>query len=452
MGGERLRLGVDMGKDDSRRISLTLGLLFGVATMGTSSAAVALPEVADHFGVGIGTATWTISLYALMLGVTTAIHGRLSDLVGIRLPMIIGVGLMAGGAVAAAMAPSFDVLLVARLFQGAGAAAIPTLGVAAVSARYDGAVRGLALGRLAAITAALSALGPLVGGLIEAQWGWRGVMALPALGLLLVPLVWQALTTDGSGARLDLVGAALVTAAAAGLVLLVQSPSTGVWIAVAGALLMMVGMPLSASWVRRRPHGFLPLEVVRNPVVVRSSLAAAVVPASWFAILIAVPAVMAHAGWEPWQVGLLMVPGAILSLAMPQVAGRLLARVGGAASLVVAGLTSAVALLLVSLGAQLVSAPVLVVAVVLVCVAFGIGQPALMASVGNAVHQEVRGVALGVATLTFLVGGSIGSAVVGGLGEAVSIPLSLLLLAVLPLLALLVIRPALRRTEQPVAA
>jgi MFS family permease len=441
-----------MASDDSRRISLTLGLLFGVAAMGSSSAAVALPAVAERFDVGVGVATWTISLYALMLGVTTAIHGRISDLVGIRLPMIIGVAMMAVGAVVAALAPSFGVLLVARLFQGAGAAAIPTLGVAAVSARYDGAVRQLALGRLASTVAALSALGPLIGGLVQLEWGWRGVMAVPAFGLLLLPLIWNALTTDGSGARLDLVGAALVTAAAAGLVLLVQSPSTGILIAVVGGLLMVVGLPLSATWVRRRPHGFLPLEVVRNATVVRSSVTGAVVPASWFAILIAVPAVMVHHGWEAWQVGLLMVPGAVISLFMPRLAGGLLARVGGPWSLVYAALISTVALLLVSLGAQLTSAPLLVVAIALVCVAFGLGQPALMASVGSAVHAEVRGVALGVATLTFLVGGSIGSAVVGGLGEAVSIPFSLLLLAVLPVLALLVIRPALRRTPQPVAA
>jgi MFS family permease len=445
MRGGGLRFCPDVAADDSRRISLTLGLLFGVAAMGTSSAAVALPAVAEQFDVSVGVATWTISLYALMLGVTTAVHGRISDLIGIRIPMVVGVGLMAAGAIVAALAPSFGVLLVARLFQGAGAAAVPTLGVAAVSARYDGQVRSVALGRLAAAVAALSALGPLVGGLVQLQWGWRGVMAVPAFGLLFLPLIWRALTSEGSGAKLDVVGAFLVTEAAAGLVLLVQSPSTGILIAVAGGLLMVVGLPLSASWVRRRPHGFLPLEVVSNPTVVRSSLAAAVVPASWFAILIAVPAVMVHVGWESWQVGLLMVPGAVLSLAMPGVAGRLLSRFGGPHSLAIAGMTSAVALLLVALGAQLVSAPVMAVAVVLVCVAFGIGQPALMASVGGAVRQDVRGVALGVATLTFLVGGSIGSAVVGGLGQAVNIPLSLLVLAVLPLFAFLVIRPDLRR-------
>ena len=151
------------------------------------------------------------------------------------------------------------------MFQGAGAAAIPTLGVALLSARYDGEVRGLALGRLAGMAAAVSCLGPLVGGAVEHAFGWRAVMALPILGVLVLPFLWRALAGGGTGARLDLLGAVLVAGTAAGLVLLVQSPSTGATVAVVGALLLLLlGAPAVALRVRRRPHGFLPLSVVRN--------------------------------------------------------------------------------------------------------------------------------------------------------------------------------------------
>ena len=78
---------------------------------------------------------------------------------------------------------------------------------------------------------------------------------------------------------------------------------------------------------------------------------------------------------------------------------------------------------------------------------FGLGQPALIALVGDAVHADVRGVALGIATLLFLVGGSVGSAVVAGLGEVIGIPGSLAVLAVLPAVGLLVLVPDLRRSR-----
>ena len=75
---------------DSRRIPFLLGALFGLAGMGSSSAAIVLPAMAQDLGVGVGVAAWTISLYVLMLAVTTAVYGRVSDLVGIRLPLLVG--------------------------------------------------------------------------------------------------------------------------------------------------------------------------------------------------------------------------------------------------------------------------------------------------------------------------------------------------------------------------
>ncbi|WP_435771520.1 MFS transporter [Nocardioides sp. SYSU DS0651] len=438
-----------MPLDDSRRVSLLLGLLFGLAGLGSSSAAIALPLMGRDLGVDIGTATWTISLYVLFLAVTTAVYGRLADLLGVRVPLMVGIALMTAGALGAALAPSYDVLLVARMFQGAGAAAVPTLGITVLSGRYDGAVRGMALGRLAGIAAAVSCLGPLLGGVVEHAFGWRAVLALPILGVLVIPFLWRALTGEGTGARLDVLGAVLVAATSGGLVLLVQSPSTGLLVAVVGALLLLLGVPTVALWVRRRPHGFLPLAVISNPTVVRSAVAAAAVPAAWFALLIAVPAVLVHAGWAAWQVGLLLLPSAAVALFVPRYAGPLLDRIGGAASLAVSGVMASFALLLAALGVALEAPAILGATIILVTVAFGLGQPALSASVGNAVHLDVRGVALGVATLLFLVGGSVGSAVVGGLGDLIGTTGSLVVLAALPLCGLGVLRPELRRAPQP---
>jgi MFS family permease len=429
---------------DAGRVAALVGLLFGLAGMGSAAVAVTLPAIAADLGLTTGGASWAISLYALMLAVATAVYGRVADLAGIRLPLLVGVGLMTGGAVLGAFAPTVEVLLGARLLQGTGAAAVPTLGMAIVSARYEGAVRTSALGRVAGMAAAVSALGPLAGGLVEDVAGWRAVVALPALGLLVVPALWRAVPSRGTGARLDILGAVLVAGTAAGLVLLVQSPASGTVVATAGAVLLGLGVPAVAARVRRRPQGFLPRAVIHEAVVVRSALAASAVPAAWFALLIAVPAVLAAERWTPLQVGLALVPSALTGFLAPRLAGPLLARLGPARSLVASGITAAVALGVAALGAAAGSAPVLVTAVVLVTFAFGLGQPALMAAVGGAVPADVRGVALGIATLVFLVGGGVGSAVVGGIGEVLGLDRSLLLLAVLPLAGCLALVRTLR--------
>jgi len=434
---------------DAGRVAGLVGLLFGLAGMGSAAVAVTLPAIAADLDLSTGGVSWVISLYALMLAVATAVYGRVADLAGIRLPLLVGVGLMAGSAVLGGLAPSIEVLLAARLLQGTGAAAVPVLGMAIVSARYEGAVRATALGKVAGTAAAVSALGPLAGGLVADLAGWRAVVALPALGLLVVPALWRALPTRGTGARLDILGAVLVAGTAAGLVLLVQSPASGVLVATAGALLLGLGVPAVAARVRRRPEGFLPRRVVREPVVVRSSLAASAVPAAWFGLLIAVPAVLAARGWTPLEVGLALVPSAVAGFLAPRLAGPLLARLGPGRSLLVSGMTAAVALVVAAGGAALGSAVVLVTAVALVTLAFGLGQPALMSAVGGAVPADVRGVALGIATLVFLVGGGVGSAVVGGMGEILGLDRSLLLLAALPLLGSLALVSTIRARAIP---
>jgi MFS family permease len=443
-GSRRAHHGADLSTSDVRRVSVLLGVLFGLAGTGSAAAALAVVPLAQTYDVSTGAAAWTISLYALMLGVGTALYGRVADLAGTRFPMLLGLGLMTVGALVAALAPVFEVHLAGRLVQGAGVAAVPTIGAAVLSHRYTGAVKSAGLLRLAASAAAVTSLGPLVGGILVGTVGWRFAIAFPVVGLLVIPFLWPALHVGGTGARLDLVGAALTTLAAGGVVLVLQSPSTGVVVAVVGGVLAAVAVPITVDWTRRRPDGFLPLTVIRNGAVVRSAFAAAAIPAAWFALLLAIPIVLLDRGWEPWQVGAALVPSGVVSLLMPRLAGPVVARVSAANALLFSTAVAAAALLVAALGAGFGLPAVIVLAVVLVTISFGVGQPALSAAVAAAVDQDVRGVALGVATLVFMVGGSVGSAVVGGLGGAIGIGPSIALLTLLPLLGALLVAPTRR--------
>jgi hypothetical protein len=85
-----------------------------------------------------------------------------------------------------------------------------------------------------------------------------------------------------------------------------------------------------------------------------------------------------------------------------------------------------------ALGGAVESPVLLALAVVLVTAAFGIGQPAMISSVGAAVPAGLRGVALGIATLVFLTGASVGAALVAGLADVIGVSGAFLLLIVLP--------------------
>ena len=438
--------GVDGDPRAAGRVATVIGVLFGLAGTGTSAVSVALPELAAGLGVGVASAAWVISAYAVALAVLTAVHGRIADIVGVRGPLVVGVVLMATGALVAAAAPTFPLLIAGRVLQGVGAAAVPVLGMALISARWDGATRASALGRVTGTTAVLSSLGPVLGGALDAAGGWRWTLVLPVAALLALPVLWRAAPAGGRPERFDVLGAVCVAVAATGLVLLIQSPSTGIVVAVVGAVLLATGVPAALARIQARPDGFLPRVIVTNGVVLRSAFAAAAIPAGWFALLVAVPLVLAAQGWSPLGIGLVLAPSALLGLLMPYVTRRVLPRWGAGRTLAVACPVTVVALLVAALGAATGTPPLLVVAVASLTVAFGIGQPAMILGVSGAVHSEQRGVALGLTTLVFLAGAGVGAAVVGGLGEVLGLGGALSMLVLLPIAGTLVMLRQLRAT------
>lgn len=416
-------------------LALLLGALFGMGGLGSTALAVVLPSAAEALDVSITDATWLISVYVLTMAVSTPVYGRLVDMLGVRVPLLVGVGLMTTGALLAATASSFEVMLGARLLQGLGTGVGATLGAAVLSSRFEGAerVRGLAIA--AGTAAAVGATGPLLGGVTEAVATWRGTTALPALCLVILVLLWRRVEGPGSGSRFDVPGAVLVALAAGGIIMLIQSPSSGAVVAVAGAVLTLLATPLVVRRSSRGPHVFLPASVLRHRDLVRTCLVGGVLPAGWFALLVAVPARLAENGWSPARVGLVLLPSVVASLLVPRYAARATNRWGAPTSLALAAGLALAALVIAGLGARLTSVAgstvALVSAVAIISGGFSLGQPAMFSIVGEVTDLDVRGVAMGFATLVFLTCGSAGSALVGGLADVAGPTAGIFVLAVL---------------------
>ncbi|MDN5933362.1 MAG: MFS transporter, partial [Pseudonocardia sp.] len=141
-------------------------------------------------------------------------------------------------------------------------------------------------------------------------------------------------------------------------------------------------------------------------------------------------------GWSPLATGTLLLPAAVIGFASPPIARRLLARLGGRRTIALACPIAVVALLVAAMGGVLESPVLLALAVALVTASFGVGQPAMISSVGAAVPGAQRGVALGIATLVFLTGAGIGAALVGGLSSVIGVPAAFCLLVALPVLGI----------------
>lgn len=132
-----------------------------------------LPEIKDHFNLDSGDAGLMVSLASVPGIVVAPLLGLVSDRIGRRatvIPCLIVFGI---GGLLGMIAPSYTLLLAARLIQGFGAAGLINLAVVILGDRHEGVTRARAIGRnAAAITLGLAVL-PALGGLLGDIGGWR---------------------------------------------------------------------------------------------------------------------------------------------------------------------------------------------------------------------------------------------------------------------------------------
>src|SRR5947209_8216279 len=156
---------------------------------------VALPTIGHDFRAPLGTVSWTISGYVLMIGVLPMGIGRLGDLWGQRAVYLAGVTLFRIASLLCGLALSITALIVFRVIQGIGAA-IMTPGTLAIIIRaFPPRHHGLAIGIYGGISGLGLIAGPVLGGLLVQGENWRwiffvnvplGVVAL-VMAVLFVP-------------------------------------------------------------------------------------------------------------------------------------------------------------------------------------------------------------------------------------------------------------------------
>ena len=156
---------------------------------------VALPTIVHDFRAPLGTVSWTISGYVLMIGVLPMGIGRLGDLWGQRAVYLAGLALFSIASLLCGLAPDITALIVFRVLQGIGAAIMTPGTLAIIMRAFPPRQHGLAIGLYGGISGLGLIAGPVLGGLLVQGESWRwnflvnvplGVAAL-VMALLFVP-------------------------------------------------------------------------------------------------------------------------------------------------------------------------------------------------------------------------------------------------------------------------
>ena len=290
-------------------------LFFGV--LNASAVGVVLPDIADDLSVDTGQLSWLMTGFLLIYGVAIPFYGRLADRYGARPLFLLGVGVFSVGALLSALAPNFEFLLVARIIQAIGGAAVPGLGMTLASRAYGPESRGTVLGVIAATIGLGAAIGPLLGGALSESLGWQSLFFINTAAAVTIPIGLRILPKDEerSGGGLDLFGGAALGLLVGGVLLIPSEGARSGWtssLVLVGAVMAAIGLVGLLARQRTAGSPFIPREFLHSSRYVALGGMSFFVMATNLAVLIGLPILLTSThNLSALEVGLTMVPGAI---------------------------------------------------------------------------------------------------------------------------------------------
>ncbi|MCC6496128.1 MAG: DHA2 family efflux MFS transporter permease subunit [Propionibacteriaceae bacterium] len=298
---------------------------------------VALSRIMGDLRIDERTAQWLTTGFMLTMAVVIPITGWVMERLQTRAVFTLAMSLFSVGTLVAALSWAFPLLLAGRLIQASGTAIMMPLLMTTVMELIPPGQRGRVMGTISLVISAAPAIGPTMSGIILQFLPWRFVFALVlpiALAILAVGLRQVPNLNEPVAVKLDAPSVPLAAFGFGGLVYglsLVGSPTAGWGVEIA----LGVGAVSLALFVwrqlrlQRRDAALLDLRTFTHPIFATSMGVMAIAMAALFGTIIALPLILQqvmHA--EPLFVGLLLLPGALLTGLLGPVVGRLYDRVG----------------------------------------------------------------------------------------------------------------------------
>jgi EmrB/QacA subfamily drug resistance transporter len=383
---------------------------------------VALPSIRSDLGFSQSGLAWVVNAYLLTFGGFLLLSGRLGDLYGNRRVFLTGVAGFTLASVACGLAPNAATLVVGRAVQGIGGAAVSAVALSLIMALFtEPAERAKAMGFFGFVMSGGGAVGVLLGGVLTGllSWHWVFLVNVP-VGVAVVLLARRVITADlpaAAGSRLDVAGAALVTAALMLAVYGVVGGNDAGWTSTRTLGLLGASAVVLVAFVVREARAaspLVPLRMFRLPNLVVSNVVGVLWAGAMFAwFFLAAQYLQLVQGYSALEVGLAFVPTSVVMATFSlRISDRAVMRFGIRPPLV-AGLLMAAASLALFGRAPVHGSFLVDVLPSMVLLGAGAGlafNPVLLAAMGD-VEPHESGLASGVVNTSFMMGGALGLAV-----------------------------------------
>ena len=398
-----------------------LVLVMLLAALDSTIVSTALPTIVGDLG-GLERLAWVVTAYLLAQTVVTPVYGKLGDLYGRKGVLQSAVVIFLIGSALCGISRNMMQLIGFRAVQGLGAGGLTVVTQAVVGDLVSPRDRGKYQGIFGAVFGGASIAGPLLGGYFTTHLSWRWIfyvnvpIGLVALVVLAATLPSQSIRTKRA---IDYSGSALLAVVLASLTLLSDlggttyswtSPTMLALIATA-----VVSLVLFLIVERRAAEPVLPLRLFTIRTVAVASAVGFIVGFALFGSVVYLPLFLQIVKQaSPTASGLQMLPMMGGMLVTSIVSGQLISKTGRYKIFPIVG-TAVMTLGLFLLARMSASTSILAASLIMLVLGLGLGMvmQVLVIAVQNAVSYQDLGVATSGATLFRLIGGSLGTAVLG---------------------------------------
>ncbi len=321
-----------------KRFPIMMGLLLGgfIGMFSETALNIALSSLATKMNVPMGTIQWLVIGYLLVVGILLPLSSLLTRWFTTRQLLIFALCDFIVGAIVAALAPSFGMLLVGRMIQGIGTGILlPLIFLVALSI-YPMDKRGAAMGIIGLVIMFAPAVGPTLAGLILGVLSWRyifWVMVPILLIALILAIIFTKNVSELTRPHVDVLSIVMSTIGFGGVVIGVSLASQTGWGSWEVLLALVVGIVSLALFCRRQLHLDEPILNVRAFGIRSFSVGTSLVMVDFMVIMSSMYLLPMY--WQDGLMvpvaltGMLMLPGGIINAVVSSISGRLFDRLGG---------------------------------------------------------------------------------------------------------------------------
>jgi EmrB/QacA subfamily drug resistance transporter len=398
----------------------------------------ALGKIVEDFDA-YSSLSWVVTAYLITTTITTPIAGKMSDMFGRRLLLLVGVTIFGVGSLLSGTSADINQLIIWRAIQGIGGGIITANAFTIIGDLFAARERGRWQGMIGAVFGVSSVVGPLLGGfLTEAHnffglvtdWRWTFFINVPIgiVAFTIIAIYCPSLKHEKKP-RVDYVGASLLAVALATLVLAVDNTdkifadlltSTGMSLATLRIIMATIVAVATAAFIfveRRSKEPILDLSFFKNRnFLLLSGIAMFVGAAMLGSIMYLTQFNQQVYGASPTTSGLMLLPMIAGLMAVSITTGQLVSKYGKYKRFMVGGFVVAT-IAIASLVSLTPSSHFIQEAIIIFFVGAGIGaaMPLMNIAIQNEFEQKDLGIATSSSQLFRGLGSTIGVAVFGSM-------------------------------------